>query len=264
MAGHDGNRLRSFAPECQGAGQRPLNQARGLFLEFEDRASDSPFVERVWRSHSERAGTFQSIAECRWEMVVSRHQGATSLIVRGPETIATPADCPGDGQWFAIRFKVGTFMPQFRPGRLRDRNDAILPGASSGSFWLNGSAWKYPNFENADTFVNRLVREGLISIDYSIHDALRGARQTLAARTAQRRFLQVTGLTHAAIRQIDRARRATNLLREGVPLLDVVDRAGYYDQAHLCRSLKRLIGQTPSQIVRQERQLSFLYNTPSE
>jgi proteic killer suppression protein len=27
-----------------------------MLINFEDRSSDSPFVERVWRSHSERAG----------------------------------------------------------------------------------------------------------------------------------------------------------------------------------------------------------------
>jgi hypothetical protein len=27
-----------------------------MFLIFDDRPSDSPFVERVWRCHSERAG----------------------------------------------------------------------------------------------------------------------------------------------------------------------------------------------------------------
>jgi AraC-like DNA-binding protein len=46
-----------------------------------------------------------------------------------------------------------------------------------------------------------------------------------------------------------------------VPILDVVFAEGYFDQAHLTRSLKRLVGQTPGQIVRGERQLSFLYNT---
>jgi hypothetical protein len=37
--------------------------------------------------------------------------------------------------------------------------------------------------------------------------------------------------------------------------------AGYYDQAHLTPSLKRLIGQTAARIRRHERQLSFLYKT---
>ena len=80
-------------------------------------------------------------------------------------------------------------------------------------------------------------------------------------RSAQRRFLRATGLTHGAHRQIERARHATNLLTRGMGILDAVHEAGYFDQAHLTRSFKRLIGQTPGQVVRGETQLSFLYKT---
>ena len=51
---------------------------------------------------------------------------------------------------------------------------------------------------------------------------------------------------------------------EGLPILVVVQRAGYFDQSHLSRSLTRLIGQTPAQIARGERQLSFLYKTSAD
>lgn len=232
-----------------------------LFIHFEDRPSDSPFVERVWRCHSDRGGNFHSMAASNWEMVVSRYLGRTSLTVRGPETQASSAECPVEGEWMAIRFKLGTFMPLFRPGDLRDRNDVTLPDATSRSFWLNGSAWEYPDFENAETFVQQLVREGLIAVDPCVNDALRGYRPVITDRTAQRRFLQATGMTQAAARQIERARRATLLLKEGLSILDATFAAGYYDQAHLTRSLKRFIGQTPAQIIRGEQQLSFLYNT---
>src|SRR5262249_31649001 len=126
---------------------------RNVFLVFEDRPSDSPFVERVWRSHSERAGTFHSVAACHWEMVVTRYQGKTCLTVRGPETKATTVDCPAEGDWVGIRFKLGTFMPLLPARDLSDRRDVTLPEVTSRSFWLNGSAWEYPDFENAETFV---------------------------------------------------------------------------------------------------------------
>jgi hypothetical protein len=92
-----------------------------MFLIFEDRSSDSPFVERVWRCHSERAGTFVSVAASHLEMVVARHRGRTFLTLRGPKTRATQADCPADGEWLAIRFKLGTFMPQHSASNLLDR-----------------------------------------------------------------------------------------------------------------------------------------------
>jgi hypothetical protein len=69
------------------------------------RGSNSPFVERVWRSHSARTGVFHSIAACSWDIVVMRLEGRTTLIVRGPETKATMADCPPQGEWFGVRFK---------------------------------------------------------------------------------------------------------------------------------------------------------------
>lgn len=194
-------------------------------------------------------------------MVVTRCEGKTSLTVRGPETKVTSADCPADGEWFAIRFKLGAFMPLLRPGVLRDRNDVTLPNATNRSFWLNGSAWEYPNFENAETFVNRLERDGLIAEDRLISDALQGHPHKLTTRTEQRRFLQVAGMTRGTIHQIERARYATNLLQQGVSLLDAAFQSGYYDQAHFTRSLQRWIGQTPGQIIRANQQLSFLYNT---
>jgi hypothetical protein len=234
-----------------------------MLIAFNDRISDSPFVERIWRSQSERAGSFYSIAACHWEMVVTRLEGKTFLTIRGPETRATTADCPAYGEWFAIRFRLGTFMPMLRPCCLRDRKIVTLPAASSRSFFLNGSAWEYPDFENAETFVDRLVHAGLISADRSVFDVLQNEPQERSLRTSQRHVLEATGLTHSTIRQIERARHATNLLKQVVPILDAVFRAGYYDQAHLTRSLKRFIGQTPAQILRAEQQLSFLYKTQS-
>jgi hypothetical protein len=231
-----------------------------MLITFADRPSDSPFIERVWRSHSDRAGVFRSIATCHWVMVVTRVEGKTFLTVRGPETKATMADCPPEGQWFGVLFKLGTFMPLMRSTDLRDRNDVTLPNATTRAFWLNGSAWEFPNFENMETFVNRLVRSGLIRGDRMVDRTLCGEPQNVTTRTEQRRVLQITGLTRGAIHQIERARRATYLLRQGTPILDVVHEAGYYDQAHLTKSLQRFIGQTPARIARGQEQLSFLYN----
>lgn len=234
-----------------------------MFISFDDRLSDSPFVERIWRSHSERAGVFLSVAASHCEMVVTRHKGKTFLTLRGPETKATAADCPAEGEWVGIRFKLGTFMPmpQFTPRNLFDRRDVTLPGATGHSFWLNGSAWEYPGFENAETFVARLVRKGAIVRDPIVDAAVHGRGQSLSLRSRQRHFLQATGLTHSTVHQIERARHAANLLRQGASILDTVHAAGYFDQAHLTRALKYRIGQTPAEIMRGREQLSFLYKT---
>ncbi len=229
-----------------------------MFLSFDDRPSDSPLVEKVWRSRSDcGGGRFLSVASSHFEIAVTRLRGKTFLTLRGPETRASAADCPADGEWLGIRFKLGAFMPHLPPGQLADRNDVTLPDATSHSFWLNGSAWDYPDFENAETFVKRLVGKGILVRDPAVNTTA----QAVSPRTAQRHFLRATGMTQCTVRQIERARYATNLLKQGVSILDTVYEAGYFDQAHLTRSLKHRIGQTPVEVVRGTQQLSFLYKT---
>lgn len=217
---------------------------------FEGRSSDSPFVETIWRTYTERAGSFVSSAAVQWEMVVTRYQGKTTLTIRGPETRATPAEAPADAEFFGIIFRLGTFMPHLPVRTIMDRNDMSLPEAASRSFWFHGSAWQFPDYDNADTFVNRLAHDGLLARDPVVSAALQGQPQALSPRALQYRFLRTTGLTQNTIHQIERARRANALLVQGIPILDTVYEAGYFDQAHLTRSVKRFFGQTPAQIAR--------------
>jgi AraC-like DNA-binding protein len=229
---------------------------------IEERLSDVSGVERIWAARNERAGEFLSVAAPTCELVVSRFRNRTFMTVRGPETRMTTVDCPPEGEWLGIRLEVGTFLPRFPPLTISGRRDVTLPEASTRSFWLDGSAWEYPTFENADTMVARLLKKGLLTRDRTVEKVLRGEVTTESLRSVQRHFKRATGITHAAFRTIERARYATNLLREGVRVADVVHLAGYFDQPHLTRSLKYLIGQTPIEIMRGTRQLSLLYKTP--
>jgi AraC-like DNA-binding protein len=229
----------------------------------EERASDSPYIERVWRSHSEGERAFLSIAVNHCEFVVSRLQGKVTMTLRGPETKATPiGNPPAEGEWVGILLKLGTFLPHLPTSRLVD-GAVDLPTAASNSFWLGGSLWQFPDYENADIFVERLVREGLLFRDPVVEAALQGQCPDLTRRAVQYRFLQATGITQSTARQIERARYATLLLQRGVSILDTTLQAGYYDQPHLTRSLGRFIGQTPAQLLQHNRpeQLSFLYKT---
>ncbi len=232
-------------------------------LTCDERRSDSPFVERIWHNRSEQAGEFISIAEIHYNMVVTRYQGKLTMTVRGPEIRATSAYCPADAEFFGIVFKPGVFIPHFPAEKLRDRCDVDLPASTSRSFWLHGSAWQFPDYENADTFVDWLVREGLLVREPVVDAVLRDQLPNLSLRSVQRRFLQATGLTYSTIRQIERARYATTLLKQGVSILDAVAMAGYADQPHLTRALKHYVGQTPAQIVSANRfeKLSFLFKT---
>jgi AraC-like DNA-binding protein len=223
-----------------------------LIFELDTRRSDSPFVEQIWHARSVSSGMLNSISTNRWEMVVSRVDGETFFTIRGPHTKPESLLLFPGGDWVGIRFKIGTFMPQFSPGSLLN-SDPTLPNAGDRSFWLDSAAWQFPDFENADTFVARLVNNGLIARDPVVDGVMRGEVTELSPRSIQRRFLQTTGLTQSTIHQIERARSAMAALQQGVPILDVVHAAGYYDQPHLTRALKRWLGETPVELAGSSR-----------
>lgn len=215
-------------------------------FDFGYRESDSPYVEAVWRTRS-HGGSFTSVAEDHWGMIVTKQAGKTTFTVRGPETKALPSPVPDNAEIFGIVFKLGTFMPHLPNNKLVD-GELHLPEASSKSFWLHGASWEFPNFENVDTFIDRLVRDDMLVQDNVVNAVLQNQPHDLSIRTVRRRFLQATGLTQGVIVQIERARQAAALLRQGSSILDTVFEAGYFDQPHLTRSLKHFMGQTPAQI----------------
>jgi len=217
-------------------------------LVFDERSANSSFVEVIWHTHSVSAGDFISVAASNWELVITTFNGKTMITARGPETKASEADFPAHAEFFGITFKLGSFMPHLPLKTLLDRQDATLPEASSNSFWLHGSAWELPTLENADVFVERLIRQGILVRDPVVEAAMQGHTPDMSIRSVQYRFVQATGLTHKTIQQIERARFAVSLLEQGTPISDTSFELGYFDQAHLTNSLKRFIGRTPAQI----------------
>jgi AraC-like DNA-binding protein len=214
---------------------------------YEGRLSDSPYIEILWRGQAQRDHMPVCPADSHWNLLFMTHHESVRVSVEGPTTKAITKTQFEGAEFFVIKFKLGTFLPNLSVKNLQ--NDVLfLPEASRRAFWLNGFAWQLPDFENAETFVERLVREGLLVHDGVIDTALQNQLPEISERTVRRRFLQATGLTQGTIHQIERSKLAMSLLQQGESILDVVYQAGYADQPHLTRSLKRFTGQTPAQI----------------
>jgi hypothetical protein len=217
---------------------------------FDEASITAPIGARVWRTRSEAVDSFTSVATAHWEMVVVKQRGRASLFVRGPETRASSVAVPEDAEFLGVEFRLGTFMPQLPASHLVDGAIA-LEASGTRSFWLNGSAWELPTYNNVDVFLRRLARKGVVARDSTVAAALRGRSTGHSTRSVQRRIRSTTGLTHTLITQIERAQRAARLLECGATILDVVERAGYADQPHLGRSLRRFLGHTPARIRRE-------------
>jgi helix-turn-helix protein len=216
---------------------------------YEERPSDSPYVETIMHGRTLSDGSPVRPAECHWHLVFVRKEGEARVVFVGPWTTAGSTYYAEGAEILWVKFELGAFMPHLPVRRFLD-TETILPEAAGRSFWLKGSAWPFPDHENAETFVERLVRSGVLVRDPVVNAALQGRPQELSSRTVRHRFSRATGLTQNRVLQIRRAQRAAALLRQGKPISDAVHETGYFDQPHLTRSLKQWVGHTPAQIVR--------------
>jgi AraC-like DNA-binding protein len=229
---------------------------------YEDRESDSPFVENIWRTYTDSSGAYVAAADGRWDILIAKHGRSTSVLLGRPTIRATPILYSEGVEHIGIRFKLGTFLPRF-PTFTTLTEGIYLPQATTHSFWLDGSTWPIPDFENADTFLARLVRADLLAHDPVVDAVLMGHEVYMSSRSVQRRFLRTTGLTQRYLQYIERAQLATKLLQRGVSVADVVFEAGYADQPHLTKALKHLIGQTPGQILHLDKTVVSIQDYPS-
>lgn len=232
-----------------------------MAIESEDRASDSRYVQRVWRGRASGTATMTSIATSNWELVFWEESGVVRAAARGPETAASTAELRGDSASFGITFAHGVSMPHLPVAGIVDGGTESVQ-ATQRAFVLAGEEWELPGFDNAEQFVEKLVRAGVLVRDPLVEEVVWGGIARVGSRSVQRRVGKTTGLTQGTIRQIDRAREAAILIQAGIPALDVVHRLGYYDQPHLARALQRFIGRTATQLQNPHRApdpLSLLY-----
>ncbi|HZQ08799.1 MAG TPA: AraC family transcriptional regulator [Anaerolineae bacterium] len=147
-----------------------------------ERLSDSPFIETVTRGRTISEGSSIRPAESHWHMVFVQVNGGTMPIVVGPLRTAGIAAWGAGAEILWVKFKLGTFMPHL-PARKFIDVETRLPEATRQSFWLQGSAWQFPDFENIETFVERLAREEILVSDPLVRDALQDYPTDVSPRT---------------------------------------------------------------------------------
>ena len=195
-------------------------------------------------------GTALRPASAHWHLVVVHLDGQSRAIVVGPLRSTGHVQWSAGAEILWIKFKLGVYLPHMPALDLwiAKRRCRTLP---TPTFYLHGATWQFPRFDNADTFVRRLARAQDLLRDPVVSAALHGRTQDSAMCTVRHHFHHTTGLSQRHIAQIERAQRAASLLGQGVPILDVVEGEGYFDQPHLTRSLRRWTGRTPGEILRQ-------------
>src|SRR5262245_17708507 len=213
------------------------------------RGADSPLVDSVTHvEYDGESGGLTTPDGC-WDIVFRRRRGAIEVLQTGLITRPIPLDYESGDEYMCISFKPGVYMPTLPGASMLDR--AILrPSSGKRAFWFEGNALEIPTFENAEGLVHRLIRRGLLTRDDIVTRVMEGDRRAVTERSVQRRFRYILGITSKGLQQVLRARRAVDLLARGEPIIHVANDLGFADQAHLTRSLKRLVGLTPGAILR--------------
>jgi hypothetical protein len=201
------------------------------------------------------------MAEGSIELVVTRLPQLLAVMLRGPVSRGSFVECPPNGEWLAVRFRLGTYLRSIPTEALMDHRSIDLPVISPDRFWFCDQAFEIPSFDNAEQLVSALVAANLIARDSATDGALEGDVRWMSRRSVQRHFRRTTGMTFSGYCQIERARHAAALLLEGQSIVSAAFDAGYADQSHLTRSLKKLIGVTPAILATQRPQLSFSFKT---
>jgi hypothetical protein len=188
-----------------------------------------------------------SVAGTRWSLVFWEQAGRTFAAVTGPETRTSTAPVPEGATFTGIDFAVGTSLRAVPTCDLVD-GGIELPDTTRRTFRLDGTRWEMPGPDDAEALVDGLVRAGAVVRDPLVAEVLRGHLPDVSGRTVERRFRAATGLTRGAIRQIERARTAAELLAGGDLTADVVSKLDYFDEPHLARALRSYVGRTVGQL----------------
>jgi AraC-like DNA-binding protein len=177
------------------------------------------------------------------------------LLVAGPDTRPYVLKGPA-AAWAGVRFHPGTapallgvpahelrdtrveltdLWPADRVRRLRARVEAApcpAAGLEEAALALAAEAGPY------DPLLLRLVA----ALDAGRPVAATAGELGLGARRLHRLALTAFGYGPKTLARILRLRRALALARAGVPYADTAARAGYADQAHLAREVRKLAG----------------------
>lgn len=217
-------------------------------LHFETRRSDSPWVDTVWTCTGGQVTSMTSVAGVRWGLVFWEQDGRSYASVTGPATRSGTAPVPEGATFTGIEFAVGTSLRAVPTPALVD-GGIELPDTHRRTFRLDGARHETPGPDDAEALVEHLVRAGIVVRDPLVAEVLRGDDGAdVSQRTVERRFRAATGLTRGAVRQIERARTAAELLAAGDSAADVVARLDYFDEPHLARALRSYVGRTARQL----------------
>ena len=211
---------------------------------YEEKLSQSPLVDFIWRTEDLTDGVYVASADARWDMIFTRsHDGKTKVLLCGPSFKTAQVPYSPGNKHIGICYKPWAIFVDIPITTMLNVTKA-LPMPSDDTFVMQGVTWNVPTYENVDQFVAQQEKRGLLKTDPIIRDALENKPVDMSLRSVQRHFVKTIGMSPRRVRQINSARQAVKLLQQGNTLSEVAYELGYADLPHMTRMLRRFTGYT--------------------
>ena len=182
------------------------------------------------------------------------------LVVAGPDTTAHVSTISVGERFIAVRFPPGVGPSVFRTPamELRDRRQPL------DGIWPAGDVRRLSERLASAAHPGRMLEKAVAQFAADVPTVMTNAATLLlhgrtvddvaddvglSPRQLHRRSLVAFGYGPKLLAQILRFGRALGLARAGMPFAHVAVEAGYSDQAHLSRDVKRLSGITLGELL---------------
>ncbi len=212
------------------------------------RSSSHPLVDTVWHSRNITDGIYSATPDGSWDLIVMIDaDGNKAMMLTGQATKPSEVPYQAGTQGIVISFAPGAYMPAYPAQKLVDSSE-ILPNVDAEHFVLSGHTFAFPTFDNAEELVEDLIKAKLLFADPIVYSAYGDSSHASSKRSAQRHFAESTGITQKNLARIERAQEAVRQLKTGKKPSEVAADAGYTDQPHLARDLRKIMGVKPSDV----------------
>ncbi len=211
--------------------------------------SDNPYIDTVWKSESISDGEYLVTPDGSWDLIAAwKADGTCVVFLTGQVTKPARVQYHAGERSVVISFAPGAYLP-FMKGAALTNDFLLLPLTDDNAhFRLADHTFELPTYENAEQLIDKMVSQNVLQNDDIVHGMLQGTPKAASTRSVQRHFKAVTGITHKNLTDIRRAQQAVRLLKDGKNPSRVAADAGYYDQPHLTKSLKRLMDSSPTDV----------------
>lgn len=223
-----------------------MNMKNQANLTWRERQSDSDFVASVWTCIAREATTRTVLADPSISLSLVKEAGKTIVILAGPETRPRSKSLAEDYACMTIRLKPGVLLKGFPVQEFVNKSLTLSVDAGS-RFWFDGTPLQFPEFDDAELFINQLQKQGYLSREITKSRNMQAAN--LSSRTYARLIKHTTGLSPYQLHQLQRLQRAFKLLKQGVSATVVAGELNFVDQSHLTRVSKQFFGHTPKQLL---------------